>query len=101
MSKKYDAVELRGVKRGEGYVWWSGYYILEVERDGKYLISRPYQGEHNITQLTWPHRVSPEVLRKPESEPKLSVTGGIYSTKNFLQEYGAFMVRSFYRTKAN
>lgn len=95
--QKYDAVEVKGVELPEGYKWWPGYYILEIEKDGSCLISYTYRGDHNITQLSWPHRISPDSLRKPEIEPKLSVTGGIYSNKNFLQEYGAFMVRSFYR----
>ena len=90
--QQYDAVELSSRRK-----WWTGYYILEIERDGNCLISRTYQGEHNLTQLSWPYRVSPNLLRKPESEPKLSVTGGAYSAKNFLKEYGASMVRSFYR----
>jgi hypothetical protein len=95
--QKYDAVEFRGVELADGYHWWSGYYVLEVEKDGNCLISRTYPGAHNITQLSWPYRASPEFLRKPESTPKLSVTGGIYSAQNFLQEYGSSMVRSFYR----
>jgi hypothetical protein len=95
--QRYDAVELRGMKLKEDYKWWTGYYVLEIEKDGSCLISRTYPGAHNITQLSWPYRVSPDKLRKPESIPKLSVAGGIYSAKDFLSEYGAFMVRSFYR----
>jgi hypothetical protein len=95
--QKHDAVELKGIALKDDYKWWSGYYVLEIEKDGSCLISRTYLGAHNITQLTWPYRVSPDRLRKPEVIPKLSVTGGIYSAKNFLPEYGAFMVNSFYR----
>ncbi|MBD0344905.1 MAG: hypothetical protein ICV63_08790 [Coleofasciculus sp. Co-bin14] len=96
--KKYEAVELKGVRLNEeDYKWWTGYYILEIEKDGSYLVSRTYQGNHNITQLTWPYRVSVDDIRKPETEPKLSVTGGVFSRQNFLQVYGASMVGAFYR----
>ncbi len=95
--QRYDAVEFRGIKLADGYQWWGGYYVLEVENDGNCLISRTYQGGNNITQLSWPYRTSPDLLRKPETVPKLSVTGGIYLAANFLPEYGACMVRSFYR----
>ena len=93
--KKYDAVELRGVWLGNDFQWWPGYYILEIQKDGSFLISRTYKGDHNITQLTWPYQALPEELRKPETPPKLSVTGGVYNAQNFLQEYGACMLRAY------
>jgi hypothetical protein len=95
--QKYEAVEVKGMWLGSYFQWWSGYYILEVEDDDNYLISSTYKGDHNITQLTFPTRAHADRLRKPDNPPKLSVTGGIYSGDNFLQQSGASMVRAFYR----
>lgn len=97
--KVYDAVELRGVWLGQEYKWFEGYYILKIEGDDSYIISHPYPGKDNITQLTWPYRVSLDKLRKPDKPPKLSVTGGVYSKDSFLKEYGASMLRAFYEAE--
>jgi hypothetical protein len=92
--RQYDAVE---IKKAYGNEWDTGYWILKIEESGSCLVSRTYQGDHGITQLSFPTRCSPTELRKPTTPPKLKVTGGIYKAENFLQEYGACMVRALYK----
>jgi hypothetical protein len=85
----YDAVEVKGW----GDSWHSDYWVLAIEPDNSCIVSRTYQGDHNITQLSFPSRVTSDRLRKCDT--KLKVTGSVYSADSFLKEYGDSMLRAF------
>lgn len=100
----YSAVQLRGLAVKEsnaisgaiwadGYIWHPDYWILAIAGDSC-IISRVYQGSNNITQLSWPSRVKRDHLRPCDA--KLKVTGGLYNSANFLQSYGASILKAFY-----
>ncbi|HAX87330.1 MAG TPA: hypothetical protein DCY91_13975 [Cyanobacteria bacterium UBA11370] len=97
--KLYEPVDIRGVWLGQekGYQWHSGCYILHQEfRQGQwwYAIARPYQGNHNITQLSYPLAYTSERLRKTENSTPLKVTGGVYKSDEFLPHYGGALLRN-------
>ncbi|MEQ8539338.1 MAG: hypothetical protein RIB93_18025 [Coleofasciculus sp. D1-CHI-01] len=95
----YDPVDVRGVWLGQeqGYQWHPGCYVLHREiKKGQwwYMITRPYQGNNNITQLSYPIAYPSEKLRKTENPTPLKVTGGIYKANEFLQQYGASLLKN-------
>lgn len=95
----YEPVDIRGVWLGKdkGYQWHSGCYILHQEfRQGQwwYAIARPYQGNQNITQLSYPVAYTSTRLRKTETPALLKVTGGVYKANEFLPQYGASLLRN-------
>lgn len=93
----YEAVDVRGVKTKDGYQWHPGCYILHREfRNNQwwYAITRPYQGDKNITQLSYPVAYTKKRLRPTENPTPIKVTGGIYKSDEFLQHYGGAIMRS-------
>ncbi len=95
----YDSVDICGVWISEekGYQWHSGCYVIHQEfKQGRwwYAIARPYQGNNNITQLSYPVAYTSNRLRKTENPTPLKVTGGVYKSDDFLSQYGASLLRN-------
>lgn len=95
----YAPVDVRGVCLGEekGYQWHPGSYVLHREfQQGQwwYIITRPYQGSNNITQLSYPIAYTAAHLRITNNPTPLKVTGAIYKADDFLKQYGASLLQS-------